>query len=182
MLRVFVARWRILFVRGILSIAFGFFALVLSQLTSQALILAFGLYALVDGFLAFALAVRMRGQAGFGSLMCEALASFGAGLLTLALSTVPAMALLTIIAAWVVFRGICVIVLSIELHEEVSGAWPLPVAGALSILCGALLKLGPEPGPLTVVWVVALYAVAVGTAMTVLAVHFRRFAAEIPVA
>jgi hypothetical protein len=33
---------------------------------------------------------------------------------------------------------------------------------------------------MTVVWVVGLYAVAVGTAMTVIAVHFRRVAAEIP--
>jgi uncharacterized membrane protein HdeD (DUF308 family) len=85
------------------------------------------------------------------------------------------------VSTWAIFRGITVIALSIELHEEVSGAWSLPLAAALSILCGLLLMVGFNPSAQAMVWILTLYSLAVGTAMMTLALRFRRFAAEIPV-
>ena len=182
MLSVLVARWYLLLARGLASIAFGVFALVLSHLTVGALTILLGLYALLDGSLALALTVRMRGRAGFGSLMCETLVSVVTGIVAMALSALPPTALLSIASTWVIFRGIALIALSIELREEVSGAWPLPLAAAVSILCGFVLMLGFETaGALAMVWILAVYGVAVGIALMVLALRFQRFAAEIPV-
>ncbi len=182
MLDVLASRWHLLFIRGVVSVAFGIVALVLSQLTIDALGILFGLYALVDGWLALALALRMRRRPGFGSLICEALVSIGASVIILARSlALPLPALQTIVPTWMIFRGITVLALSFEVHEEVSGAWPLPLAAALSILCGLLLIVAFSSSVQAIVWVLTLYSLAVGAAMMTLALRFRRFADEIPV-
>lgn len=181
MLGVLASRWYLLFIRGGISLAFGVFVLVLSHLTIRALGILFGMYALADGLLALVLALLMRRRPGFGSLICETLVSIGAGIITLALSVaLPPPALQTIVSIWVIFRGVTVIALSIELQDEVSGAWPLPLAATLSILCG-LVMFGLNTSVQAMVWVLALYSLAVGTAMMTLALRFRRFAGEIPV-
>ena len=182
MLGVLASRWYLLLIRGVVSVGFGIIALVLSHLTIGALGILFGLYALADGWLALALALRMRRRPGFGSLICEALVSIGAGLIILAVTVaLPPSVVQTIVSTWIIFRGITWIALSIELHEEVSGAWPLPLAAALSILCGFALMVGFDTSVQALVWVLTLYSLAVGTAMMTLAFRFRRFAAEIPV-
>jgi uncharacterized membrane protein HdeD (DUF308 family) len=88
-LNVLVSRWYRLLGPGVVSIAFGVFVPLFSHMTVQALTIVFGVYAFLAGALALALGVRMRGPAGFGSLLCDALASIGAGVAAMLLSMLP---------------------------------------------------------------------------------------------
>ena len=181
MLRVLSVNWHLLVIRALLSIAFGLFLLVWTHLTIGTLVILFGWYAIWDGTFAFILALRTKGLAGHGSLLFEASVSFLIGVVTIALSPMGAMPLLSLIATWVVLRGIAAITAGIELAQELAGEWPLLLAGALSILTGPLIIWNPQRGALTSALILSLHALIVGLALLTLGLRIRRFADEIRV-
>jgi len=64
------------------------------------------------------------------------------------------------------------------LHQNPSRDWPLPLAGAISVLCGILLLIVGAPDPR---WVFGPYAILFGWTMLALALRLRRRARRIAV-
>ena len=54
----------------------------------------------------------------------------------------------------------------INLHKEITEKWLLMLAGMLSVILGILLIANPQPGALTVVWLIGLYSLIFGGVMT----------------
>jgi uncharacterized membrane protein HdeD (DUF308 family) len=129
-------------------VIFGLLALIWPQITLLALVLVFGVYAIVDGVAALVAAARGRQLAGGsrGWLVLEGLLGIAAGIVALLWPGITALALLWVIAAWAVPTGVLEIVAAVRLRRVLDNEWLVVVAGILSIWAGA--SRPPEPsGP-----------------------------------
>jgi uncharacterized membrane protein HdeD (DUF308 family) len=178
MIAAFAGQWGLLLLRALAAMLFGILALLWPGLTLTALIVLFAAYALVDGAAALILAIGSRGLPGFGSLLFEGLVGIAAGVLTFLYPGLTAAALLVVIAVWAILTGMGAIATATALRKELTGEWPLPFVGALSILLGLLLILRPGEGALALVWMIALYALVTGVTQMVLALRMRQLAQE----
>ncbi len=166
--------WLTLLLRGLVTIAFGLFAMANASATARILLAVFVLYALADGALTLALAVTHRAESPrwwLGALY--GVVSILFGLATLFAPEVTALLLLYIIAARIIIGGFFEIGLALRLGQSVSGEWLMIVAGALSIFFGAWMFLQPLLGGLAVLWVIGMYAVAVGALLVIQAVRVK---------
>jgi uncharacterized membrane protein HdeD (DUF308 family) len=86
---------------------------------------------------------------------------------------ITAVALLLLIAAWAILRGMLEIAAAIRLRDLIEDEWRLALAGAVSVLFGLLLLVWPGAGILALVWLVGLCAVLRGLLLVMLAVRLR---------
>jgi uncharacterized membrane protein HdeD (DUF308 family) len=178
MLAGLALNWPLLFARAMLAIVSGIFMVLWPGTTLLTLTMLFGLYALIDGVLALAIALDLAGVRGFGSLLLDGVVRVIVALYTLAAPASAALKLVDVFTAWAFLAGITAFLVSLALRSEVIGEWPLPVAGAMSILFGILLKSGPG-APSNLQWVIGPYAVFFGIAIFALTQRLRQLAAEV---
>jgi uncharacterized membrane protein HdeD (DUF308 family) len=160
---VLARNWRLLALRGAVSLLFGLFALFQPAIALSALVLLFGAYALVDGAFAVLWAVKNR----------RGLAGIVAGVLTFAMPMATALALLYLVAAWSVVVGVSEVAASIRLRKRLRHEWLLGLAGVLSAALGMLLAMFPRAGSLALVLWIGGYAAASGVLLIVLAFRLR---------
>lgn len=163
-------RWWVPMIRGIAAILFGVLALTFPTLSLMVLIMLWGSYALVDGVLSLAMAVR-RGRSGesWGWLVLEGLVGLAAGVTAFAWPGMTAMILLMVIAAWAVLTGITSIATAIRLRKVIAGEWLLGASGVLSIIFGVILFAYPGTGALALVGIIGAYAIVFGVLLLGLA-------------
>jgi uncharacterized membrane protein HdeD (DUF308 family) len=169
--------WWILTLRGIVAILFGIMALLWPGLTAIVLVLLFGAYALVDGIVAVMHAFQMRSMtSNWWVLLVEGIAGVLFGILALLWPGITALTLLYIVAAWAIITGIIEIASAFSLRGVGSLEWALGIAGVLSILFGIVLFLDARVGILTLIWLVALYAIIFGVVLVVRSLQLRSWA------
>jgi uncharacterized membrane protein HdeD (DUF308 family) len=173
---VLALNWPFLVLRAAVAVVFGVAAIVLPTITLHSLVLLFGGYAATDGALAVVVALEARGMAGFGRLLFEAVVRLSAGLIAFVAPAVTALALPTIFAVWAIASGVTAIGVAVELRRELSGEWPLPVAGALSVITGVLLVMLPAAEPN---WIFGAYALLFAFTLVALALRLRQLGLEI---
>lgn len=178
MLSVLAVNWAFLILRCAIAMLFGFIALAWPGLTSMGLVMLFGGYALTDGALALIVAISANGVPGFGSLLLEALVRIAVGVFAFAAPGATALAMPTVFAVYAVASGLTAIAVAVALRRDLTGDWPLPLAGAVSILFGVLLWAGPARAT-TMDWVFGPYAFLFGLTLLTLALRLRQLAAEI---
>ena len=178
-LDAFARNWWVLLIRGILAVLFAIMAFTVPGLTLVTLVLAYGVYAFADGLTA----LFVGGSSRSWSLLLAGVLGLLVGICTFILPGITAVALLYLIAAWAIVRGIFEIVTAIELRKEVSGEWLLIIAGLFSIIFGLALIGNPAAGALAVVWIIGAYGFIFGLTMIVLAFrlhglrrHIEKFA------
>jgi len=137
--------------------------------TLSALVLLWGAFALVDGIFAIVVGARSR----WWSVLVFGAVGVLAGLVTLFLPGITALALLIVVGAWAIARGVFEIVAAIRLRRELTGEWILIVSGIASIGLGALMMLFPGAGALALVWLIGLQALVAGVLMVALAFRLR---------
>lgn len=166
-------RWWVLLLRGLFAIAFGILAFLWPGLTLAALVIVYGIYAMVDGITAiwFGLAGG-RGRPWWAMLLVGIL-GVAAGVVTFLWPQITAVALLAVIAAWAIIRGIFEISAAIRLRRVIDNEWLLALGGALSIAFGVLLAVQPAAGALAVVWIIGAYAIAFGVIAVALSLRLR---------
>jgi uncharacterized membrane protein HdeD (DUF308 family) len=162
--------WWMVLIRGIAAVLFGVMAFLWPGLTLAVLVLLWGAFALVDGIVA----IVAGAQARWWSVLIFGLFGIAAGLVALFLPGVTALALLMIVAAWAIVRGIFEIVAAIRLRRELTGEWLLVLAGAASIAFGVLMVVFPMAGALAVIWLIGLQAIIAGAFMIALSFRLRR--------
>lgn len=168
-LDAFAKNWWVLLIRGILAVLFGIMAFMLPGPTLAALVLLYGFYAFADGLTAIFVGISAR------TWWFVLLGVLGVlvGLATFIYPGITAVALLYLIAAWAVARGVLEITTAIQLRKEISNEWMLIIAGILSVLFGAALVANPAAGALAVVWIIGAYAFIFGLMMIALAFRLR---------
>jgi uncharacterized membrane protein HdeD (DUF308 family) len=172
--------WWLLLLRGLAAIAFGILTWVQPGLSLAALVLLFGAYSLADGILDTWHAIAGRKEhEHWWVLLLAGLVGIGVGIITLTTPALTAVALLFYIAIWAIARGVLEIVAAIRLRKEIEGEWLLILGGIASVAFGTLLMARPGVGILTLLWLIAAYAVGIGILFVVLAFKARSFGAQL---
>jgi uncharacterized membrane protein HdeD (DUF308 family) len=171
MLAMMAANWWAIALRGALAVLFGIVLFVWPAVGLSVLIALFGAYALVDGVVA--LISAFRGGDRWWGFALEGIVGIAAGALTFVWPGVTAIVLLYLIAFWAIATGVFEVMAAIRLRREIDDEWLLGLVGILSILFGAYLVIFPAAGALTVVWIVAAYAVMFGALLVMLGLRLR---------
>lgn len=170
---VLVRSWKPIAFRGVVALAFGAVALLWPSITLSALVLVFGVYALVDALLAFA-AARQRSGAHVWPFVIEGLIGLGVAGAAFVSTRATTVALVSLIATWALLTGILEIALGLRLRRQVQGEFMLAIAGSVSILLGVMMLLWPVMSAFVIVTLLGLYAVFFGAAFVALALRLRR--------
>lgn len=176
MLHELSKNWWLILLKGICSIIFGVLAFSWPGITLLSLVLLYGAFALADGALAIAAAITGGEAAPRWWLALVGIIGIGAGLVTLLWPGITAIVLLFFIAAWAIATGIMEIVGAIRLRKEIDDEWMLIASGVLSVLFGCLLVFRPATGALSLIFVIATFAVFFGILQISFALRLRRHA------
>jgi uncharacterized membrane protein HdeD (DUF308 family) len=166
--------WWSLVLRGVAAILFGLISFVWPGITLGALVLLFGAYALIDGIVSIAGAVRAsKAHERWGALLIEGMAGIVAAVITIAWPAITAIALLYVIAAWALVTGVAEIVAAVRLRKHIAGEWLLGLSGVVSILFGILIMVAPLAGALVIALWVGAYALVFGALLVALGLRLR---------
>lgn len=172
--------WWVVLLQGLAAVLFGVLALVWPGLTLATLVLLFGAYALVDGVFAVVGSLAHRKEyEDWWLVLLTGLASIAVGILTFIQPGITALSLLFLIAAWALVIGVLTIVEAIQLRKEIEGEWLLILAGIASVLFGLFMFALPGAGALSLIWLIATYAIVYGVLQVIFALRVRSWAKDI---
>ncbi len=175
MLRSLTRHWWVLVLRGLVSILFAGFAFLNPHAAFATLVLALGLFLLVDGATALYLGVRMRGKdADWWMVLLEGLLGVGLGILTFANPDITAAGVVLFVALWCLVTGTFEISTAIHLRKEIDHEWLLGTAGAVSVALGLLMLFNPTAGALSITLWIGIYALIFGLLLLGLGLRVRR--------
>jgi uncharacterized membrane protein HdeD (DUF308 family) len=166
--------WWAIALRAAAAILLGVIAIFMPGPTLAAIVIVFGIYAIVDGILAIIAAVRgFRRKERWWPMLLEGLVGIVAGAIAIFLPGIGALALTYLVAAWALVTGAFEIAAAIRLRKVISGEWLLLIAGLLSIVLAVFVALFPGTGALLLVWWLGAYAFAYGVVSLVLALRLK---------
>ena len=140
-----------LLLRGILGVLVGLAALLWPGITLAALVVVFGVYALLDGIANLVIGyLRSRIHERAWPFVVHGLVGIAAAVLTVVYPVLTAFTLVMVIAAWAMVTGMMQIFAAIRFRHAMTGEWLLDLSGALSIAFGVLVFLFPGAGALTI--------------------------------
>jgi uncharacterized membrane protein HdeD (DUF308 family) len=171
-LALLARNWWLIAIRGIAAIIFGFAALYWPEPTFVLLVALFGAYALIDGLSLLASLVRGDPQARRHA--------WAVGAILLPVWT--AVTIVYLVGFWSVAMGALQVAGAIALRREIEGELWMALGGVVAILFGAYIVVFPAAGILTLVWLVALWAIVFGIANLRLALRLRALANRGPMA
>jgi uncharacterized membrane protein HdeD (DUF308 family) len=183
MIRLLIQNWWLLFLRGVLAIAFAIFIFVflpflpapfLRQLAFAGLAAIFALFAFATGVLTIAAAVRGAGQGGSSWLMlADGIAVTIGGLVILLSPGLTLIHVIQLIAIIALVAGALEFVSGIHLRRHITDEWLLITGGVISIaFAPCLLLANVETVQSALTWI-SLYAFATGIAVIGLALRLR---------
>jgi uncharacterized membrane protein HdeD (DUF308 family) len=181
-MREFLAtNWWVLVVRGVAAVIFGVLTFLWPALSLAVLVILWGAFALVDGVFALVAAFKRPGGTPFPWwIFITGIAGVLAGVFTFISPAITAYALLLLIAAFAIVRGVMEIAAAIRLRKEISNEWLLILAGALAVVFGVLVFLFPIAGALAVTLWIGAVSLAIGVLEIVLGFKLRRRAGPAP--
>jgi uncharacterized membrane protein HdeD (DUF308 family) len=166
--------WWVVALRGVIAILFGVLTILNPAISLAALILLFGAYALADGvFSVMAAITRRKNEPRWVALLVSGILGVLIGVATFLMPSVTALALLYIIAAWAVVRGVFEIAAAIQLRRVIEGEFWLILAGVMSVAFGVLMFLFPGAGALAVLLWIGVFAIVFGVVLLALAFRLR---------
>jgi uncharacterized membrane protein HdeD (DUF308 family) len=168
-----VRYWWTVSLRGLFAVLFGLMAFIWPGLTLATLVILFGAYSFVDGVFALFAAVQHRDR--FWALLIEGIAGIAAGIVTLFMPGITAIALLYVIAAWAIVTGVFEIIAAVRLRKVLQGEALLILSGIASIVFGGLLLFRPGAGALAMAWIIGSYALVFGVLLIALGFRLRSF-------
>lgn len=168
--------WQTVAVRGVVAILFGIVVFLWPGITLASLVVLFGFFALIGGFLFLVAAIKHRRMnEPWWLLLLEGILGIAIGIIVLALPEITGLFLVYVIAAWAIISGIVQIIAAIQLRRQIVGEWLLITSGIASLLFGLLLAIWPVAGVLAVLWVIAAYAIFFGVLQLILAFRLRNW-------
>jgi len=167
--------WWMTVLRGLFWILFGIVILARPGISLLSLTLAFGIVIFADGILNVAHAFSgRRVHEDWWVLLLVGSTGIIVGALTFYSPQATAVALVFYVALWAVATGLLEITAAIRLRKQLAGEVWLILAGLASVIFGVLLIAQPAVGALTLLWLFAVYAIAFGVMLVLLALKVRR--------
>lgn len=175
MLPIVTRRWWVLLLRGLAAIVAGGIAVALPAPTLVSLMWIFGIFSIADG--AAAVVLGMRGEPDgtvWWTMIFLGVLAIAAGIVAFASPGIVALALLTIIAAASIVRGVFEIAAAIALRKHIDDEWVLALSGVLSLAVGAILIARPGAGLVALVLLIGAYMIALGVMAVALSLRLRK--------
>lgn len=168
------AHWGWLLARGIAAIVFGVLAFMWPGFTVITLAIVWGAYAIVDGAFALLYGARGGGTRRW-TYVVVGLIGVIAGLVALFWPGETAIVLVMIIGFWALAVGVFEIIYAFQYRRAIAHPWAVGLSGLLSAAVGFFIVMFPGAGALSLIWVIAAYAVLYGILMIVAAFGLRRW-------
>jgi len=163
------------------GILLGIFTFLWPQITLTSLVLLFGAYALIDGAISLAGAVRAaEHHERWGALLLEGIAGMVVAAITIAWPGITALVLVYLIAGWAVITGLAEIAAAVRLRRHIAGEWLLGMGGVLSVIFGVLIAFAPIAGALVIAVWFGVYALIFGIVLVTLGLRLRSWHRGIP--
>lgn len=160
--------------RGLFWVLFGIVILARPGISLLSLIVALGIVIFADGVLNVMNAFAGRKvHEDWWVLLLVGLTGIGIGALTFYSPQTTAVVLVLYVAVWAIATGLLQIAAALRLRQQLAGEVWLILAGIASVVFGALLIAQPAAGALTLVWLFAVYAIAFGIMLLLLAFKVR---------
>lgn len=163
LLEALTDRWWLLRWRGVAALAFGILAFHWPGLTLHTLTLLWGAYSLVDGLLALWAAIRGKLATPRLWLAAMGVAGLVSALLAFAMPATVAGLLVFFVSGWAIFTGALQVWIAVQLRKAVEGDWILVLDGVMAIVFGLALLIWPHLEIIALAWLVAWFAIALGT-------------------
>jgi len=175
--------WWKLLLRGLLAIGFGVLTFTRPDITLAALVFTFGVYALIDGVLAIWTAIAGRDHIEhWVVLLLGGLCGVGMGVLTFTVPGITALTLLFYIAFWAILVGVIGIIAGVRLRKEITGEWVLILSGLVAVAFGVFLIAQPGSGALSILSILATFAILYGILLSMLAFKVKGLAGAVEMA
>jgi uncharacterized membrane protein HdeD (DUF308 family) len=169
-----------LVLRGLAGIAFGLLTFAWPGITLLALVLLFGAYALVDGVVSLAGAIRaMERHERWGVLLMEGITGILAAIITMVWPGITMVGLVFLVAAWALVTGALETTAAIRLRRLVPGEWLLLLIGIASMVFGLLLMIVPIAGALVIAIWIGAYALVFGVLLVALGFRLRSWSRHV---
>lgn len=171
--------WWLFLIRGILAVALGIVMPLVPGAAIFTLAILFGAYALLDGVVAIATAIRIRhGGTNVVWLIVEGVLGIVVGILTFAYPGLTVLGLVYLFAWWAILSGAAAIANAVRFRAVVPNEVLTIALGLLSILAGVAIFFLPAAGVLAIVWTISIYAFLAGIFMIGLALRLRGLGAR----
>jgi uncharacterized membrane protein HdeD (DUF308 family) len=179
MLQAMTQNWWAWLIRGILAIIFGVIAFFQPTAAGFALVLVFGVYAILDGILNIWAALSGSTEHRVWYVVWGII-SIIAGIIVFINPILAAWTLVTIIGIWAIITGILEIIAAIRLRDEIQGEFWLILSGILSVIFGILITFRPLAGALAIVYLIGIYAVLFGIALVAFSFRLKSLGERMP--
>lgn len=166
--------WWMWLIRGIAAVIFGILAWIWPGLTWITIAILFGAYALVDGVFAIVATVRAaETQQRWWPFLIEGLIGIVIAAITFYDVRITIVALYFTIAAWAFLTGIFELVAAVQIRKHIANEIWLIIGGIASIAFGVLMLLYPIIAALTIIYIIAAYAIVFGFIMIGFSLRLR---------
>ncbi|HNP34839.1 MAG TPA: HdeD family acid-resistance protein [Woeseiaceae bacterium] len=171
--------WWVFLIGGLASVIFGIMAFMKPGVALLVLAMFFSAYVLVDGAVNIWGAITHRNRDGWWALLLLGIVGFVAGGFALLYPPVSMIALIYVVAFVAMFIGVISIYLGWKISAEVPNEWLLYLTGTMSIIFALLLLFQPGIGGLSVVYMIAFWAIFIGTLRIWFAFRIRKLGKNI---
>lgn len=165
--------WWVFMVGGLASLIFGVLAFVNPGLALFVLAMFFAASILVDGAFNAVGALQHREKDGWWVMLLMGLLGLVIGGYALLNPPVSMMALVFLVAIQAILLGVFLLVLGYKVRQATTREWMLYAAGALSILFGVVVFANPLAGAISIVYLIAGWAVVIGALKVLFAIRIK---------
>ena len=176
MIELMCRQWWVVVLRGAIAVLFGVMAIAWPGITVLALVVLWGIYAVIDGITGLSLAFSARRVPDPQRWLYGLLGVTGlvAGIIAILWPAITALVLLVIIATWAIIAGVVQVIAAFRLRKEITGEWFLALSGAVCIVLGLLLFTQPGTGAIALVVAIATFALVWGVSLILLGFRLRK--------
>lgn len=161
--------------RGLFAIVFGIITIVWPGLTLLGLIWLFGAYAIGDGAVEIWSGITNRGRHDrWWVEILIGLAGIVAGILVISWPGLSTLALMYLIAAWMVVMGVFQVIYAVRVRKEISNEVWIILSGVLSVALGLFFFAFSGDGAISLVWLIGIYAVFFGALLALFSFRARK--------
>ena len=173
-LQPLVNNWWMMAGRGVLAVLFGAAIALWRMPVFDAVIVSFGTYAIADGILAMASALRAaRPRMKGWPIALEGIVSVVLGVLAFTWPFLPR-GVIGVLVVWGVLTGICEIVAAVRLPRDLAAHWLIGTGGASSIFLALVVLALPHAGSDRVALALGAYAIVFGIVILLASLRFHR--------
>ena len=171
--------WWVFLIGGLASLLFGVVAFAKPGIALLVLSMFFAAAILVDGAFSIVGSIQNREKDGWWLMLLIGILGVGVSGYALMNPPISMLAFVYLVALQAILLGVFLVMLGYRVRLATSREWLLYVTGALSILFGILVLVRPGAGSLTIVYMIAAWAIIIGALKLAFAFRIRKLPGEL---